>query len=81
MIAAISMLMFDAVPGAGPNPNKNPICGQRVRATYKGKSVEVRITDRCVGCAPTDLDFSPAAFNKLADFALGRIDGVQWHFI
>ena len=37
--------------------------------------------DRCVGCAPWDLDFSPAAFEKLASFDEGRINGVTWHWL
>lgn len=47
----------------------------------KGKSVTVAITDRCEGCALTDLDFSPSAFNQLADFSIGRLDGVEWSWI
>ena len=46
----------------------------------QGKSVTVKITDRCVGCAKWDLAFSPAAFSKLAAFELGRLDGVTWSF-
>lgn len=44
----------------------------------KGKSVTVAITDRCVGCAITDLDFSPAAFNELASPDAGRLTDVKW---
>lgn len=44
----------------------------------QGKSVTVQITDRCTGCALTDLDFSPAAFDELADESIGRLSGVTW---
>ncbi|KAL0957346.1 hypothetical protein HGRIS_014899 [Hohenbuehelia grisea] len=75
-IAAVSHLLYDAFPGyEGGNPNNNPICGRKVRATYKEKSVKVVITDRCEGCALTDLDFSPSAFSQLADFSAGRLSG------
>ncbi|KAI0639772.1 RlpA-like double-psi beta-barrel-protein domain-containing protein-containing protein, partial [Trametes polyzona] len=78
-IAAVSHLLFDSFPGYnGANPNNNPICGRKVTASYEGKSVTVTITDRCTGCALTDLDFSPAAFNQLASFDLGRLHGVTW---
>ncbi|KDR85070.1 hypothetical protein GALMADRAFT_54136, partial [Galerina marginata CBS 339.88] len=78
-IAAVSHLLFDTFPGyAGGNPNNNPICGRTVTATYQGKSVQVALTDRCAACAITDLDFSPAAFNTIADPALGRISGMTW---
>jgi len=81
-IAAMSQLLFDAYPGYnGVNPNKNPLCNKKVKATYKGKSVTVTITDRCVGCKQTDLDFSPTAFSQLADFGVGRLEGMTWEWV
>ncbi|KAG7665182.1 uncharacterized protein J8A68_001238 [[Candida] subhashii] len=62
------------------NPNHNPICGRKVRAYYQGNSVEVTIVDKCMGCAPHDLDFSPAAFRQIADQDLGRIK-ISWEWI
>ena len=35
MIAAISEQAFDGYPGATGNPNNNPICGKKVKATCK----------------------------------------------
>ena len=46
-IVAVSKLLFDTFPGAGPNPNLNPICGKRLRVTYGGKSFIVTVQDRC----------------------------------
>lgn len=46
--------------------------------TDQGKSVTVAITDRCTGCALTDLDFSPSAFDQLASEDLGRLSGMTW---
>jgi len=81
-IAAASMLLFDNYPNyTGGNPNNNPLCGRKVKANYQGKSVTVTITDRCVGCAVTDLDFSPSAFDQLADPAIGRLHGVTWDWV
>jgi hypothetical protein len=78
-IAAASHLLFDNFPGyTGGNPNANPMCGRQVTAHYQGKSVTVTLTDRCEGCAVGDLDFSPAAFNQLADPSAGRISGMTW---
>ncbi|KIJ68365.1 hypothetical protein HYDPIDRAFT_146363 [Hydnomerulius pinastri MD-312] len=79
-IAAVSHLLFDTYPDYnGVNPNDNPVCNRQVLATYPptGATVTVTITDRCTGCAITDLDFSPAAFNTLADPSLGRIP-ITW---
>ncbi|OSD03599.1 hypothetical protein PYCCODRAFT_1451679 [Trametes coccinea BRFM310] len=78
-IVAVSHLLYDSYPGyTGANPNNNPVCGRKITATYQGKSVEVTVTDRCTGCAETDLDFSPSAFSELADFAVGRLHGMTW---
>ncbi|KAF7293353.1 Barwin-like endoglucanase [Mycena kentingensis (nom. inval.)] len=81
LIAAVGYQTFDSYPGATGNPNSNPICGKEVVATYQGKSVTVKITDRCAGCAgAADLDFTPTAFNMLADASVGRISGMTWKF-
>ncbi|TFK57202.1 hypothetical protein OE88DRAFT_1619136 [Heliocybe sulcata] len=78
-IAAVSHLLFDTFPEYnGVNPNSNPVCNKKVTATYQGKQVTVAITDRCTGCALTDLDFSPSAFDQLADPSVGRISGMTW---
>ncbi|PIL31598.1 hypothetical protein GSI_06300 [Ganoderma sinense ZZ0214-1] len=81
-IVAVSHLLYDQYPGyTGGNPNNNPLCKRMIRATYQGKSVEVMAVDRCTGCAMFDLDFSPSAFSELADFAIGRLHGVEWEWI
>ena len=84
-IVAVSMIIYDAASNS-PNPNLNPLCGRKIRATRfredygKNVTVEATVTDRCVGCKPADLDFSPYLFNKLADPALGRVD-ISWAWI
>jgi len=81
-IAAASELFFDVFPGYnGANPNNNPMCGRKVAVEYQGKSVTVTLVDRCTACAYGALDFSPAAFNTIADPATGRIHDISWHFI
>jgi hypothetical protein len=80
-IAAVSHLLYDSFPGyEGGNPNNNPICGRKVTAHYGGNEVTVTITDRCTGCAKFDLDFSPAAFDRLASEDLGRLHDMTWTF-
>jgi len=77
-ICAVSEIMFDSYPGYnGVNPNDNPVCGRKITAQYNGKPVTVTVTDRCTACAETDLDFSPSAFDSIADPSLGRI-GITW---
>lgn len=81
-ICAVSHLLFDGFEGyAGGDPNSNPICNRKLKATYKGKTVTVTVTDRCVGCAMYDLDFAPKAFDQLADEALGRLSGMTWSWL
>lgn len=78
-IVAVSQLLFDIFPGYnGANPNNNPICGKKITAHYQGKSVDLTIVDRCTGCAITDIDMTPSAFDMLADEGLGRLKGVTW---
>ncbi|KAF8000259.1 hypothetical protein HF325_005188 [Metschnikowia pulcherrima] len=60
--------------------NENTLCGKKIRAYYQGKSVEVTAVDRCEGCKPYDIDFSPAAFSQLADQLVGRIK-ITWEWI
>lgn len=44
----------------------------------QGKSVTVTVTDRCTGCDVTSLDFTPTAFQNMADLSVGRLYGMTW---
>jgi expansin (peptidoglycan-binding protein) len=63
----------------GANPNKNPMCGKSISVTGPKGSVTVKVVDTCPGCSTGDLDLSPAAFNKIADPAKGRVK-INWSF-
>jgi len=81
-IVAVSHLLYDAFPGYdGVNPNTNPVCNKKIKATYQGRSVTVTVTDRCTACAITDLDFSPDAFGVIASAEVGRIFNVSWDWV
>lgn len=77
-ICAVSKLLFDTFPAPGGNPNLNEICGRKIHATYKGKTVTVTVTDRCEACAVHDLDFAPAAFDQIGSRDEGRLHGMTW---
>lgn len=77
-ICAISHELYDEYTPDG-NPNDNTLCGKKITAHYGGKSVEVTVVDRCEGCSYYDLDFSPSAFDLIADASLGRID-ITWEW-
>ncbi|KAJ7088417.1 RlpA-like double-psi beta-barrel-protein domain-containing protein-containing protein [Mycena belliarum] len=85
LIVAVGHAVFDSYPGAAlhpQNPNKNPICGKKLKATYGQKSVTVTVEDRCAGCpGAADLDFTEAGFRKLAALGVGRIHGVKWEWV
>lgn len=78
-ICAISKIDYDRFT-VGGNPNNNALCGKSLTATYNGKSVTVKIVDRCEACGQGALDFSPAAFDEMADPAIGRMHGMTWVF-
>ncbi|KAH6623184.1 RlpA-like double-psi beta-barrel-protein domain-containing protein-containing protein [Chaetomium tenue] len=78
-VVAMSHADFDPSTPNG-NPNNNPLCGRRIRASYAGKSVDVTVVDRCKACNSGDLDFSPAAFQTLAALSVGVIQGT-WEWI
>ncbi|KAJ6503071.1 hypothetical protein DFH09DRAFT_1335603 [Mycena vulgaris] len=47
--------------------------------THGGKSIQVKIVDRCTKCEVDDIDLTPAAYAALADPGLGRTS-VTWKF-
>jgi expansin (peptidoglycan-binding protein) len=61
----------------GANPNANPNCGRQISVTGPKGSVTVTVLDTCPGCSNNDLDLSPAAFDKIADQAQGRVP-ITW---
>jgi hypothetical protein len=78
-VAAVSYEMFNFF-GASANPNDSPMCGHMITANYQGKSVTVKVVDKCEACAEDDIDLTSTAFSQLADTSLGRLSGVTWSF-
>ncbi|KAK1963411.1 hypothetical protein LY78DRAFT_660350 [Colletotrichum sublineola] len=81
MIVSVSHYLWDDVQSGG-NPNHNPLCGKKIRVRRDDGegSVDVTVVDRCTGCEPTDLDLSPAGFERLADKGEGRVKGT-WSWL
>ncbi|KAI9316449.1 RlpA-like double-psi beta-barrel-protein domain-containing protein-containing protein, partial [Dichotomocladium elegans] len=65
--------------GSSGNPNNNSNCGRKARVKGPKGSVTVTIVDTCPPCKKGDLDLSPAAFAKIADFAKGRV-AISWQW-
>jgi hypothetical protein len=81
-VTAVKAASFVNVGGDGLlNCDLNSQCHIPLTATvtHGGKSIVVKIVDRCEACAVGDIDLTPKAFAALADMALGRTD-VEWHF-
>ncbi|KAK5952632.1 hypothetical protein OHC33_006224 [Knufia fluminis] len=78
-IAAVSHVIFDAVK-VGTNPNANPLCGKKIRATKGGKSIDLTVVDRCTGCQPKDIDVTRSVFKDLANIDEGRVP-VEWSWL
>ncbi|KAH6615969.1 RlpA-like double-psi beta-barrel-protein domain-containing protein-containing protein [Chaetomium sp. MPI-SDFR-AT-0129] len=79
LVVALSHADFDpSTPNS--NPNNNPLCGRRLRASFSGRNVDVTVVDRCVACNSGDLDLSPTAFQALADLSVGVIQG-SWTWL
>ncbi|WYZ35195.1 hypothetical protein EsH8_I_001471 [Colletotrichum jinshuiense] len=76
MIVALSHIKM------GTQSNGNPLCGRKVRIEAEGNSVEVTVTDKCMGCAENDIDVSPAVFQQLlGDLGRGRVGDITWRLI
>ncbi|OHE92395.1 SCP-like extracellular protein [Colletotrichum orchidophilum] len=76
MIVALSHIKM------GSQSNGNPLCGKTVRIEAEGKSVNVKVTDKCMGCAVNDIDVSPTVFKALfGDLGRGRVTGVTWTLV
>jgi len=54
---------------------------QPIQSCFPNLEVSLLTSFAGVGCQPTDLDVSPAAFNTLADPALGRVHDMSWAWI
>lgn len=76
-IVAISQTLYDE--GGLNDEAVSGHCGKHIKASYKGKSVNVKVVDACASCSKYDLDFSPAAFKELADLDIGELQ-VTWEW-
>lgn len=61
-----------------PDWEGSALCGACAEVTGPSGTVTLRIVDRCPECASGDLDLSPAAFDQIAERALGRV-AITWH--
>ncbi|KAK3949153.1 RlpA-like double-psi beta-barrel-protein domain-containing protein-containing protein [Pseudoneurospora amorphoporcata] len=74
LVVALNHDQFDPSTPNG-NPNLNSLCGRNIRVNANGRSVTVKLVDRCAGCPYGGLDLSPAAFSALASLSVGVLQG------
>ena len=88
-IVAVSHLLFDAAGSTssnGGNSNANPLCGRMIRAQRYNeaagemRSLDLKVVDRCTGCAANDIDTTETIFGRLASVDQGRVD-VKWAWL
>ncbi|KAF7626935.1 Expansin B [Meloidogyne graminicola] len=80
MLVAISHTEWNSA--AFPNPNNDPLCKNIcLKVAYKGKSVKLRVKDKCPGCTKTHADLSKPAFEKLAPLSVGHVYGATLTFV
>ncbi|CEL59831.1 hypothetical protein RSOLAG1IB_03765 [Rhizoctonia solani AG-1 IB] len=76
-VVAIGKPLWDSTQGRG---GASTLCGRTATVKWKGKSVRVRVVDECPVCGYNDIDLSPAAFQRLANKDVGKLDGIAWKF-
>lgn len=64
----------------GTQSNGNPMCGKKITIHANGKTTKATVRDKCMGCAPNNIDVSEKVFKEL----YGSLDGgrmpVSWSF-
>lgn len=61
---------------------KSKYCGQKIRVSWQGKSVDVTVEDACPTCEnSSSVDLSVAAFKALAPLSVGELNGVTWELL
>ncbi|PIL27165.1 hypothetical protein GSI_10307 [Ganoderma sinense ZZ0214-1] len=74
LVVAVDAQTIQAFPGAGSNPNLNPMCGRKLKVTYQKKSVTVTVVDTCpaTSCTRT-MSTKPAKDKEVGFFVLPEL--------
>lgn len=66
----------------GDTSVQSPYCGQTIRITWQGNSVDVVVADACPTCDnASSVDLSEAAFQALAPLSTGLLTGASWSVV
>ncbi|CCM05811.1 uncharacterized protein FIBRA_08045 [Fibroporia radiculosa] len=55
--------------------------GWWMEITYNGITQYGKTRDECEACGEYDIDLSPSLFEGFADLSVGKLEGVEWHFM
>ncbi|CAL1711696.1 unnamed protein product [Somion occarium] len=80
-VASVSSQVFNSFPGAGPNPNNNPICKHSVTISHNGVNLTAPIVDFCAQCPQFNVGLSAVAFQKFAPLSDGIVPNVTWEIV
>ncbi|PTB54774.1 hypothetical protein M431DRAFT_84435, partial [Trichoderma harzianum CBS 226.95] len=69
-----------AVGLMGSQSNGNPMCGKTITIHGGGKTTTATVKDKCMGCAPHDIDVSEKVFLELFGSLDGGREPVTWSF-
>jgi hypothetical protein len=58
----------------GEQSNGNPMCGKTISISYGGKTITATIRDKCMGCAPDDIDGMSPLTHSLTQLPLTNHD-------
>jgi hypothetical protein len=64
----------------GSQSNGNPMCGKTITIHGGGKTTTATVKDKCMGCAPHDIDVSEKVFLELFGSLDGGREPVTWSF-
>lgn len=60
---------------------KSEYCGQKIRVSWQGKTVDVIVADACPTCYNSaSVDLSKAAFEALADLSVGELQDSKYNY-
>ncbi|KAF8901864.1 hypothetical protein CPB84DRAFT_908295 [Gymnopilus junonius] len=78
IVASVPSAVFSSYPGAGTNPNKNPICHHSVQIESGQTTLTAPIVDFYTAATDSNVGLSAAGFVKFADLDDGVVRNVSW---
>ncbi|TGZ80408.1 hypothetical protein EX30DRAFT_299676, partial [Ascodesmis nigricans] len=80
LVVAVSAQVYAEFALTSPgDPNSSAACNTYLKCNWEGKSVRVKIVDKCFACNNgLNIDLSPAAFKLFGPLTTGKLEGMTW---